>query len=57
MHQTVNNVQRILVHTNPPQNMTQARDRIDNAPATGMHTMRTTIANTLGSTSGALAYS
>jgi hypothetical protein len=26
MHQTVNNVLRTLVHTNPPCNMTQARD-------------------------------
>ena len=36
MHQTVTNVLRTLVHTNPPQNMTQARDIIDNALATAM---------------------
>ncbi len=37
MHQTVTNVLRTLVHTNPPRNTTQARDIIDNALATAMH--------------------
>ncbi len=36
--------------------MTQARDIIDDALATAMHAMRTTIATTLGSTPGALAF-
>ncbi len=53
---TINNVLRTLVHTNPPQNMTQARDIIDDALATVLHAMRTTIATTLGSTPGALAF-
>jgi hypothetical protein len=39
MHQTVTNVLRTLVHTNPPQNMTQARDIIDDALAIAMHAM------------------
>ena len=56
MHQTVTNVLRTLVHTNPPQNMTQARDIIDDALATVMHAMQTTVATTLGSTPGALAF-
>jgi hypothetical protein len=56
MHQTVTNVLRTLVHTNPPQNMTQARDIIDDAMATAMHAMQTTVATTLGSTPGALAF-
>eukprot|EP00804_Cyclotella_cryptica_P018093 CCRYP_017621-RA/>CCRYP_017621-RA protein AED:0.39 eAED:0.40 QI:0/0/0/1/0/0/3/0/147 len=34
MHQTVGNVLRTLVHANPPQNMTQAQDIIDDALAT-----------------------
>jgi hypothetical protein len=55
MHQTVTNVLRTLVHTNPPRNMTQARDIIDNA-ATAMHAMRTTVTTTLGSTLSALAF-
>jgi hypothetical protein len=56
MHQTVTNVQRTLVHTNPPQNMTQARDIIDDVLATAMHAMQTTVTITLGSTPGALAF-
>jgi hypothetical protein len=39
MHQTVTNVLRTLAHTNPPPNMTQARDIIDDAQATAMHAM------------------
>jgi hypothetical protein len=54
MNQTVTNVLRTLVHINSPQNMTQARDIINNAMATAMHTKQTTIATTLGSTLGAL---
>jgi hypothetical protein len=56
MHQTVTNVIRTLLHPNPPQNMTQARDRIDHALATAMHAMQTTVATTLASTLGALAF-
>jgi hypothetical protein len=36
--------------------MTQARDIIDDALATAMHAMQTTIATTLGSTLGALDF-
>ncbi len=57
MHQTVTNVLRTLVHTNPPRNMTQARDIIDNALATAMHAMQTTVATILESMPGALAFS
>jgi hypothetical protein len=56
MHQTVNNVLSILVHNNPPCKMTQARDIIDDALATAMHAMQTTIATTLRSNQGALAF-
>ncbi len=56
MHRTVTNVLRTLVHTNPPQNLTQAKDIIDDALATAMHAMQTTVATTLGSTLGALAF-
>ncbi len=55
-HQTVSNVLRTLVNTDPLWNMTQARDIIDDALATAMHAMQTTIATTLGSTPGALAF-
>jgi hypothetical protein len=50
MHQTVINVLKTLVHINPPQNMTQTRDIIDDALVTVMHAMQTTVATTLGST-------
>ena len=56
MHQTVTNMLGTLEHTNPPRNMTQARDVIDDALATAMHAMQTIVANTLGSTPGALAF-
>ncbi len=56
IHQTVTNVLRTLVHTNPPHNMTQARDIIDDAMASAMNAMQTTIATTLGSTGGALDF-
>ncbi len=49
MHQTVTNVLRTLVHSNPPRNMTQARDIIDDALATAMHAMQTAVATTLRS--------
>jgi hypothetical protein len=53
---TIHNVLRTLVHTNPPHNMTQARDIIDEALATVMHAMQTTVATTVGSTPGSLAF-
>jgi hypothetical protein len=56
MHHTVTNMLRALVHTDPQQNMTQARDIIDGALATEMHAMLTTIATTLGSTPDVLAF-
>jgi hypothetical protein len=55
MHQTVENVLRILVHANPPKNMSEAKDIVDDALATAM--LRATVATTLGSAPGALAFS
>jgi hypothetical protein len=57
MHQTVENVLRLLVHANPPNNMSRAKDIVDDALATAMHAMQTTVATTLGSAPGALAFS
>ena len=56
MHQTVCNVLQTLEHTNPPQNMAQARDIIDDALPTALHAMHTTVAITLGSAPGSLAF-
>jgi hypothetical protein len=57
MHQTVENVLRTLVHSNPPKNLSKARDIVDDALATAMHAMRTTVATTLKSAPGSLAFS
>ena len=57
MHQTVANILRILQHKNPPANMTQTRDIIDQALAHAMHATQTTVMTTLGSTPGSLAFS
>ncbi len=57
MHQTVGNVLRTYLYSNPPQNMTQAKDTSDQVLATAMHVMCTTITTTLGSTPGSLAFS
>ncbi len=53
---TIHNVLRTLVPTNPPCNMTQARDIVNEPLATAMHAMQTTIATTVGSTPGSLAF-
>ncbi len=53
---TIHNVLRTLVHTNSPCNMTQARDIINEALATVMHVMQTTIATTIGSTPGSVGF-
>ncbi len=53
---TIHNVLRTLVHTNPPHDMTQARDIIDEALATAMHAMQTTVATTVGYFPGSLAF-
>jgi hypothetical protein len=56
MHQTVENVLRTLIHSNLPRTMTSAKDIVDDALATAMHAIRTTVATTLGSASGSLAF-
>jgi hypothetical protein len=53
MHQTVGNVLRVI----PLQNMTQARDIVDQALATAMHAMQVTTATTLGSMPRAITFS
>jgi hypothetical protein len=55
-HQTVGNVIRTTVHANPPQNMAQTQDIIEDALATAMHAISTTVATTIGSAPGSLAF-
>ncbi len=40
MHQTVGNVIRTLLHGEPPQNIANAKDYVDEAVAIAMHAMR-----------------
>ena len=56
MHQTVGKILRILIHSKPPRNITQAREIFDKAISQAMHVMRTTVMTTLGSTPRALAF-
>jgi hypothetical protein len=56
MHQTVENALQVLIYGNPPKTMSKAKDIVDEALATAMHAMRTTVATTLGSTPGSLAF-
>ena len=57
MHQTVENVLRTLIYSNPPKNMTQAKNIMDNSLAIDMHAMITTVATTFVSTPSTLAFS
>ena len=47
IHQTVGNILRTVIYSNLPQNMTQARDIIDQTLVTSMHAIKTNIATTL----------
>ena len=57
IHQMVADILWTLLHNNPPKDLSQAKDVIDDALATAIHTMRPTVATTIGITRGALAFS
>jgi hypothetical protein len=56
MHQTVGNVLRTLLHGEPPQNITDAKEFVDEALSIAMHAMRAGIHSTLGSSPGNLVF-
>ena len=56
MHQTVGNVLRILLHGEPPQNITRAKEFIDEALSIAMHAMRAGVHTPLGSSPGSLVF-
>jgi hypothetical protein len=56
MHQTVRNVLRTLLHGDPPQNIANAKEYVDEALSIAMHAMRAGINSTLGSSPGSLTY-
>ena len=49
MHQTVGNVLRTLLYSNPPTTVEGAQELVDEALAKAMHAMRTNVATTVGS--------
>ena len=48
LHQTVGNVLRTLLKSNPPQNLQQANDILDAALSTVMHALRANVSTVLG---------
>ena len=56
MHQTVGNVLRTLLYSNPPRTITNAADLVDQALSTAMHAMRTNIHTTLKGSPGSLVF-
>jgi hypothetical protein len=56
MHQTVGNVLRTLLHGNPPQNITNVEQYVDEALSIAMHAMRAGVHSTLGSSPGNLVF-
>ena len=56
MHQTVGNVLRTLLHGRPPQNITSAKEFVDEALSIASHAMRAGVHTTLGSSPGSLVF-
>jgi hypothetical protein len=56
MHQTVGNILRTALKSNPPQNLQQANDILDEALSTVMHALRANVGTTIGSAPGALVF-
>ena len=56
MHQTVGNLLRTMIYSNPPQNVQQANDMVDAALATASHALRASVSASRQSTPGALVF-
>ena len=57
MHQTMGNILRTLLHgQNPPQNLGQANELIDEALAICQHALRSSVQTTLSSSPGSLVF-
>ena len=54
MHQTVGNVLRTLLHDEPPQNIANAKDYVNEALSIAMHEMTAGIHSTMRSSPGNL---
>ena len=56
MHQTVGNILRTLIHVHRPQNYRTAKELIDTALATAMHSLRSSVNRSLQMTPGAVVF-
>ncbi len=56
MHQTVGNILRTLLHTNPPKDVRNAEHVIDYALQMAVYTLRTTVRHTAGVSAGAIVF-
>jgi hypothetical protein len=56
MHQIVGNVLRTRLHSEPPRNITIAKEFVDELLSIAMHAMRAGIHTTLGSSHGSLVF-
>ena len=56
MHQTVLNVLRVLLNTNPPRTVANAADLIDQSIATAMHSMKVNVTTILKVSPGSLVF-
>ena len=56
MHQTVGNILRTLLHGEPPQNITTAKEIVEEALSIATHAMRAGVHTTLGSSPGSLVF-
>ena len=56
MHQTIGNILQVVLHTNPPQNMDNANQVMDNALAIAMHATRYAVSAPVWTSPGALVY-
>jgi len=56
MHQTVGNVLRTLLHGEPPQNIKNAKESVDEALSIAMRAMRVGVHSTMGSSPGNLVF-
>ena len=56
MHQTVRNILRTVMYTNPPTNQLEANQVLDNALAAAMHVTRCAVNPTPQNSSGSIVY-
>ena len=57
MHQSVGNILRTLLHGDSPENVSKAKDMVDEALSIAQHAKQISVHTTLGSSPGALVFS